>query len=148
MKNAFGGLLNVKRHYTHSWIHRALVDLLKIQKEIHSGLFAFMDGTTAGNGPGPRTVIPVKADYILASEDQVAIDAVAAKLMGFNPMDLKYIRLADEELDRPENIELVGDDISGVNPKFHVETTCRAVGDLLWFSPLKVFQKLSSIRRL
>ncbi|MDD3682129.1 MAG: DUF362 domain-containing protein, partial [Mesotoga sp.] len=78
MKNAFGGLLNVKRHYTHSWIHETLVDLLKIQKEIHSGLFAFMDGTTAGNGPGPRTVIPVKTDYILASEDQVAIDAVAA----------------------------------------------------------------------
>ena len=53
MKNAFGGLLNTKRHYTHSWIHETLVDLLAIQKEIHSGLFAIMDGTTAGNGPGP-----------------------------------------------------------------------------------------------
>ena len=40
MKNAFGGLLNTKRHYTHSWIHETLVDLLAIQKEIHSGLFA------------------------------------------------------------------------------------------------------------
>ena len=58
MKNAFGGLLATKRHYTHSWIHRTLVDLLAIQKEIHSGLFAVMDGTTAGNGPGPRTMIP------------------------------------------------------------------------------------------
>ncbi len=37
MKNAFGGLLNTKRHYTHSWIHETLVDLLAIQKEIHSG---------------------------------------------------------------------------------------------------------------
>ncbi|MFN0249819.1 MAG: LAGLIDADG family homing endonuclease, partial [Kofleriaceae bacterium] len=36
MKNAFGGLLNTKRHYTHSWIHETLVDLLAIQKEIHS----------------------------------------------------------------------------------------------------------------
>lgn len=50
MKNAFGGLLNTKRHYTHSWIHKTLVDLLAIQKEIHSGVFAVMDGTTAGNG--------------------------------------------------------------------------------------------------
>jgi uncharacterized protein (DUF362 family) len=49
MKNAFGGLLNTRRHYTHSWIHETLVDLLAIQKEIHSGLFAIMDGTTAGN---------------------------------------------------------------------------------------------------
>src|SRR6185503_13629410 len=37
MKNAFGGLLNTKRHYTHSWIHETLVDLLAIQKEIHAG---------------------------------------------------------------------------------------------------------------
>ncbi len=37
MKNAFGGLLNTRRHYTHSYIHETLVDLLTIQKEIHSG---------------------------------------------------------------------------------------------------------------
>jgi len=47
MKNAFGGLLNTHRHYTHSWIHETLVDLLAIQKEIHAGVFAVMDGTTA-----------------------------------------------------------------------------------------------------
>ena len=48
MKNAFGGLLSNKRHYCHSFIHETLVDLLAIQKEIHSGIFAMMDGTTAG----------------------------------------------------------------------------------------------------
>ena len=94
MKNAFGGLLNTRRHYTHSWIHETLVDLLAIQKEIHPGLFAVMDGTTAGNGPGPRTMFPVVKDYMLASADQVAIDAIAAKMMGFDPMTIDYIRLA------------------------------------------------------
>ena len=78
MKNAFGGLLNTRRHYTHSWIHETLVDLLAIQKELHSGIFAIMDGTTAGNGPGPRTMYPVIKNFMLASEDQVAIDAVSA----------------------------------------------------------------------
>ena len=67
MKNAFGGLLNTQRHYTHSWIHETLVDLLAIQKEIHPGLFAVMDGTTAGNGPGPRTMYPVIKNVMLAS---------------------------------------------------------------------------------
>ena len=43
MKNAFGGLLNRKRHYTHSVIHETLVDLLAIQKEIHPGIFAMME---------------------------------------------------------------------------------------------------------
>ena len=97
MKNAFGGLLSTHRHYTHSWIHETLVDLLKIQKEIHPGIFAVMDGTTAGNGPGPRTLVPVVKNVILASEDQVAIDAVAAKLMGFDPMSIPYIRIATEQ---------------------------------------------------
>ena len=61
------------------------MDLLAIQKEIHTGLFAVMDGTTAGNGPGPRLMMPVEKNVILASADQVAIDAVSAKLMGFDP---------------------------------------------------------------
>ncbi len=91
MKNAFGGLLNTKRHYTHSWIHETLVDLLAIQQEIHAGLFAVMDGTTAGDGPGPRTMRPVIKDVMLASKDQVAIDAVAAQMMGFDPLSLPYL---------------------------------------------------------
>ncbi len=86
MKNAFGGLLHTHRHYTHTWIHKTLVDLLAIQKEIHTGIFAIMDGTTAGNGPGPRTMFPVVKNWMLASADQVAIDAVAAKMMGFDPL--------------------------------------------------------------
>ncbi|KPK75293.1 MAG: iron-sulfur cluster-binding protein, partial [Phycisphaerae bacterium SM23_30] len=80
MKNAFGGLLNRKRHYTHSVIHETLVDLLAIQQEIHSGIFAVTDGTVAGDGAGPRTMMPVVKDYMLASADSVAIDAVSAQM--------------------------------------------------------------------
>ncbi len=69
MKNAFGGLLNSRRHYTHSVIHETLCDLLAIQKEIHTGIFTVMDGTVCGNGPGPRTMIPVDKDFMLASAD-------------------------------------------------------------------------------
>jgi hypothetical protein len=96
MKNAFGGLLNTNRHYTHSHIHETLVDLLAIQKEIHTGIFAMMDGSTAGNGPG-RASCTRRRNVILASGDQVAIDAVAAKMMGFDPMSLDYIRIAHEQ---------------------------------------------------
>jgi uncharacterized protein (DUF362 family) len=96
MKNAFGGLLNEKRHWTHSVIHETLVDLLTIQKEIHTGVFAVMDGSWAGDGPGPRCMMPHEKNVILASADQVAIDAVAAHMMGFDPMELKFIRLAHE----------------------------------------------------
>jgi uncharacterized protein (DUF362 family) len=147
MKNAFGGLLSTHRHYTHSWIHETLVDLLAIQKEIHSGLFAVMDGTTCGNGPGPRTMYPVVKDYMLASEDQVAIDAISAKMMGFDPMTIDYIRLADEAglgNGRPENIDIVGADISHESWGFKVGKNLVRFGggDLVWFGPFKRFQKL------
>ncbi|MBU1355840.1 MAG: DUF362 domain-containing protein [Candidatus Edwardsbacteria bacterium] len=145
MKNAFGGLLNTKRHYAHSWIHQVLVDLLAIQQEIHSGLFAVMDDTTAGNGPGPRTMYPVIKDYMLASSDPVAIDAVAAKMMGFDPMKIDYIRLAHERglgCGRPEELELVGDDISGESWNFKVGKNLvrRVGGDMIWFGPLRGMQ--------
>jgi uncharacterized protein (DUF362 family) len=147
MKNAFGGLLNTKRHYTHSWIHQTLVDLLAIQKEIHSGLFAVMDGTTAGDGPGPRTMRPVIKDVMLASDDQVAIDSVAAAMMGFDPMTIEYIRLADEQglgHGRREDIEIVGDvELADQRWGFSVgDNGASMIGDVLWFGPLKRFQKL------
>src|SRR5579864_8358099 len=88
MKNAFGGLLFEKRHWTHSVIHETLVDLLTIQKEIHSGIFAVMDGTFIGDGPGPRCMEVRIGGVILASADQVAIDATAARMMGFDPMEI------------------------------------------------------------
>jgi uncharacterized protein (DUF362 family) len=146
MKNAFGGLLNTRRHYTHSVIHETLVDLLHIQKEIHPGLFCFMDGTMAGSGPGPRTMIPHQKNLILASNDMVAIDAVAAKIMGFDPLSIKFIRLGHEHglgCGDIREIEIVGEDISKMNFNFTVGDNLASMGGhLLWFSPLKVLQKL------
>jgi uncharacterized protein (DUF362 family) len=113
MKNAFGGLLNEHRHWTHPVIHETLVDLLMIQRKIHRGVFAVMDGTFAGDGPGPRCMVPHVKNVILASADQVAIDAVAAKLMGFDPLqDVKFIRLAHERglgCGDVRDLEIVGD---------------------------------------
>ena len=113
MKNAFGGLLNEHRHWTHPVIHETLVDLLMIQQKIHPGLFAVMDGTFAGDGPGPRCMKPYCKNVILASSDQVAIDAVAAYLMGFDPLkDIKFIRMAHERglgCGDIREIEILGD---------------------------------------
>ncbi len=112
MKNAFGGLLNERRLWTHPVIHETLVDLLMIQKKIHRGVFAVMDGTFAGDGPGPRCMTPYVKNVILASADQVAIDATAAKLMGLDPLSIKFIRLAHERglgCGDPRQIEIVGD---------------------------------------
>jgi len=147
MKNAFGGLLSTKRHYCHSRIHETLVDLLAIQKEIHTGIFTVTDGTTAGNGAGPRTMIPVTKNILMASDDCVAIDAVSAKLMGFEPMDHKFIRLAHERglgTGRFSEIEIVGDvDAAKESWGFFTgNNAASCVGKLFWFGPMRWLEEV------
>lgn len=148
LKNAFGGLLNYKRHYTHTWIHETLVDLLTIGREIHPGMFATMDGTTAGSGPGPRTVVPHDKHVILASQDQVAIDAIAVTIMGMDWTKLPCIALSHERrlgVGDPRDIEVVGDtDAAAERWDFKVGVNlATGVGRAIWFdTPLKRVQNL------
>jgi uncharacterized protein (DUF362 family) len=147
MKNAFGGLLHRERHWTHSVIHDTLVDLLMIQHEIHPGLFALMDGTFAGDGPGPRAMRWHQKDVLLASADQVAIDAVSAQLQGFDPMSLRFIRRAHEMdlgVGDPRQIRIVGHDIHK-EPSwgFRQEDTFASRGQkMIYHGVLKPFEKL------
>ena len=147
MKNAFGGLLNYERHWTHSVIHETLVDLLAIQREIHPGVFALTDGTFAGDGPGPRAMRPHVKNTFLAGADPVAVDAIAAKMMGFDPLSIKFIRLAHERglgCGDTREIEVVGEDISAVDWRFSSnENTLASKGQkLIYWGPLKPLENL------
>ncbi len=132
IKNAFGGLLKEVRHYAHKYIHEVLVDLMIMQKELHPGIFAVMDGTVCGDGAGPRTMIPHVKNYILAGDDCVAIDAIAAQMMGFNPMDIPYIRMCHERglgVGDPKDIEIVGEHIQEINFRFNTKRSFVIWGD-------------------
>jgi uncharacterized protein (DUF362 family) len=147
MKNAFGGLLHRNRHWTHSVIHETLVDLLSIQQDIHPGIFAVMDGTFAGDGPGPRAMRWHEKNILLASADQVAIDAISAKLQGFDPMMIDFIRLAHEKdlgVGNPDEIEIIGYDINHEkNWHFVQEDTFASKGQkMIYHGPLKPFEKI------
>jgi uncharacterized protein (DUF362 family) len=149
MKNAFGGLLGHKRHWTHGVIHETLVDLLMIQQDIHPGLFAVMDGTFAGDGPGPRAMRWHEKDVILASADQVAIDALSAHLQGFDPLSIPFIRIAHEMglgVGDPAQIEIVGEDrdwVMAQNWHFIQEDTFASRGQkAIYHGPLRPFESL------
>ncbi|MEW6685329.1 MAG: DUF362 domain-containing protein [Candidatus Edwardsbacteria bacterium] len=145
IKNSFGGLLKEVRHYAHKHIHEVLVDLMIMQKELQPGIFAVMDGTVCGDGAGPRTMIPKIKNYLLASGDLVAIDAVAAKMMGFNPTEIPYIRMCDEMklgIGRLKEIEIAGEDVSEVNFGFKTKRSLVIWGDqLLRKGPLRFLEK-------
>ena len=107
-----------------------------------------MDGTTAGNGPGPRTMFPVVKNVMLASADQVAIDAVAAKMMGFDPMSHRVhprsptrtaSASATRATSRSSATPTLANEIVGLPRRRQRRSRG---GDLIWFGPLKRFQKL------
>ena len=160
VKNSFGGLLKEVRHYAHKYMHEVLVDLLYMQRELHPAVFTVMDGTVAGDGAGPRTMIPRIKNLILAATDSLAIDATAARLMGFDPMSIPFIRMAHERglgIGDPRNIELVGDDVSQENFGFQTRKSLVIWGDqmirkgflrplerVLLHSPLMVWAPMAS----
>ena len=160
VKNAFGGLLREVRHYAHKYMHEVLVDLLYMQRELHPAVFTVMDGTIAGDGAGPRTMIPRVKNLVLAATDSVAIDAIAARLMGYDPMSIPFLRMAHERglgIADPRQIELVGDDVSKENFGFKTSRSLVIWGDqmirkgflrplehLLLHSPLMVWAPFAS----
>ncbi len=160
VKNAFGGLLKEVRHYAHKYIHEVLVDLLYMQRELHPAVFAVMDGTVCGDGAGPRTMIPRIHNFLLASSDSVALDAVAAQMMGYDPMSIPYLRMAHERglgVANLKDVEIVGEQVSKINFGFKTRKSLVIWGDqvirngflqplerLLLHSPLVVWAPFAS----
>ena len=108
---------------------------------------AVMDGTFVGDGPGPRAMRWQTKNVILASADQVAIDAISAKMMGLDPMSIKFIRMAHEDglgTGDPNEIEVVGEDISEVNWRLKAseETFASRGQKLIYWGPLKRLETL------
>jgi uncharacterized protein (DUF362 family) len=147
IKNAFGGLLKEVRHYAHEFIHEVMVDLMYMQREIHPNVFAVMDGTVMGDGAGPRTMIPRVGNLILASRDQVAIDAIAAKIMGFDPRSIRYLAMCQERglgVADPRDIEIVGDaEAAAASLGFKSSRSLVVWGDqLIRLGPLRPLKRL------
>ena len=147
IKNSFGGLLKEVRHYAHEFIHEVMVDLMYMQRELHPGMLAVMDATVMGDGAGPRTMIPREGNLILASSDQVAIDAMAAKIMGFDPLSIRYLAMCHERglgVADPRDIEIVGDvDAAATNMGFTTSRSLVIWGDqLIRRGPLKPLKRL------
>lgn len=89
VKNFFGTLPLKCRKETHLLGKRdlfgeAVADVYSIIKPD----FAVMDGIIGMEGNGPSHGEPVNSDVILASQDCVALDIVAAEMIGFEPLKI------------------------------------------------------------
>jgi uncharacterized protein (DUF362 family) len=99
MENALAGMMGENeclRLAAAESIDELIVELLAVQLEMHEGIFAVSDGVFCGDGPGPYYLRPYEKGYIAAGPDPVAVDAVTARMMGFDPMSIDHIRMAHE----------------------------------------------------
>ncbi len=108
---------NMKKKFHHVGLAQAIVDLHKLV----SPDFTIYDGTVAMEGLGPVHGDPVNLGLLLAAEDVIAGDLVAASIMGFDKQELEFLKLAEEqEMGTAdwEDIEVVGENLRQVTRPF------------------------------
>lgn len=72
-------------------IWRMVVDLYQGMLEKERRYFSVIDGVTAGEGQGPFCPTSKNANTIIAGDNLLAVDCVAARYMGFDPYAIKYL---------------------------------------------------------
>jgi uncharacterized protein (DUF362 family) len=98
-------------------MNRNLVALSRVVKPHVS----VVDGFMGMHREGPRHGTPIKLGVIVAGTDAVAVDAVAAAVMGFDPLRIGYLAYAEAAglgtacLD---DVVILGDPISSVRRRF------------------------------
>jgi uncharacterized protein (DUF362 family) len=113
LKNLHGVYMHEYRgihHFSEEEFAHKMADMCEImQPDLN-----VLDGWWMGEGDGPWFMNFVPGNFVLASQDIVAIDSVASYLMGFkSPKDITLLRIANErglgEIDL-KNIEIFGED--------------------------------------
>jgi len=91
LKNMFGCLPYVYKNRLHPYIDYVIADInntIKPNVCIIDGIISHVGVT------GPALGEPIKSNILLVSDDPVAIDSVAAQLLGFKPYEVKHIFLS------------------------------------------------------
>jgi uncharacterized protein (DUF362 family) len=115
MKNMFGLLPDkFKGKYHMKGISNVVVDINTVLKPV----FTVIDGFVGMEGQGPIDGSPVQMNLIIAGKDPVATDATAARVMGFNPYEIKHIRRAFEKGLGSSQAQVVGEKLETVKRSF------------------------------
>ena len=115
MKNMFGLLPDkLKGKYHMKGISKVVVDINSV---LRSAL-TVIDGFVGMEGRGPVDGTPVQMNLIIAGTDPVATDATAARVMGFNPFEIKHIRKAHERGLGKSEAKVVGEKLEAVRRTF------------------------------
>ncbi len=133
LKNLFGLLANRDKKRMHKALDEILPHLGKVVRQD----MIIVDGIVAMEGNGPLVGNPVHMGLIVAGVDPVAVDSTCARIMGFDPREVKHIVRAAELGAGSMDVEVVGTPVEEVSRKFLRPYSVKAV-----FRMFKVLPKI------
>jgi uncharacterized protein (DUF362 family) len=102
-------------------LHDAIPTVLSDLAELFSSIFTVIDGSIGMEGPVSCFGAPADTGLVLASEDIVAADSVATKVMGYNPSSIAHIVEATKRgLGNMDEVEVRGEDVEKVARRFNM----------------------------
>lgn len=116
LKNQFGCNPRLDKQTLHPKLDKAIVAL---NLALGAPDFCIVDGIIGVGGIwGPSFGPPIHSQLIIAGTDEVAVDSVCAKIMGFNPSRIGHIRLAVKKgLGNPK-CNIIGERLSDVKQDY------------------------------
>lgn len=120
VKNLFGlvpGGQKAELHFRFQDVGKFMEMLLDIYFTAKP-ILNIMDAVVAMEGDGPSAGIPRKLGLLLISQDAIALDYVACKIIGLETKDVPLLSVAKEKgFLNPEDIEIVGEKIENITVK-------------------------------
>ena len=134
LKNIYGCIAYPRKIIYHPFLNEAIIGINKIlQPDL-----TIVDGIVA------LSRFPSKLNLIMASRDPFSIDWIAAKIMGFNPSKIKFLKLAiKEELGKPQEIVVVGEKMKKFSKVFPRESNLYSKAKIkIQFVLLKAYRRI------
>ena len=122
MKNLFGvvpgGVYGWPKNVLHwAGIAESIVDL----HHLFPRQFSIVDGIVGMEGNGPIQGTPKAAGVLVAGNDVAAVDATCCRIMGLNPAQIEYLRIARGEENLTESaFSQIGEPIAAVRTNFEL----------------------------
>lgn len=118
LKNLFGLIPSPPVRYR---LHDAISSVLSDLAELFPSIFTVIDGSIGMEGPCACFGAPAETDLVVASEDIVAADSAAARLMGYNPGTIGHIvEAAKRGLGGLDDVEFKGENVGKITRRFNV----------------------------
>jgi uncharacterized protein (DUF362 family)/Pyruvate/2-oxoacid:ferredoxin oxidoreductase delta subunit len=147
LKNMKGLLVGMEKHRPHYLgVPQCVADLNRMVRQD----LIIMDGFVGMMGEGPAAGKPANAHLLIGGFDPVAVDAVAARLMEFNPAKIPMIHLAEKVGVGSSWCEILGDPITSFKLRLEKPTVAknRLMGALIDWGGRFFFRKMGEASRM